>query len=110
MNNLGQMGMIVGIVMSIVGVLVGVILVASFFPIMQEEFDSLRGQNSLNCESTTNICDGVGSNDSDVCYNASVYHDHATTCAIQSIGLPLLLILLILAMLGGLVGTGYAMR
>ncbi len=113
MNNKGQVGFggLVGIIMGIVSILVAVILIAAFFPLMQEEFDSLRGQNSLNCESDTNICGGIGSNDSDVCYNSSVYAEHSTSCAIQSVGLPLILIMLIISALGILIGgravTGY---
>ena len=110
MNNLGQMGMgpIVGIVMGIVGVFVAVILIASFFPTMQDQFDSLRHQDALNCVSTTDVCGGAGSNVT--CYNASVGQTHTMTCAIQSIGLPLILIMLILGALGAITGVGYAMR
>ena len=105
MNNKGHMGIetIIGIVMGIVGLLVAVILISAFFPIMQEQFDDLRDQDKLNCESDTS-CDTAGTNVS-ICYNSSKSHENATTCAIQSIGLPLLLILLIIGALGALVGT-----
>ena len=103
MNNKGQqmgMGFIFGIIMLVVSVL----LITSFWPVIQDSFDDLRHQDELNCKSTTDICGGVGSNDT--CYNASVGNVHTTTCAMLSIGPPLILIMLILGAIGMLMSPG----
>ncbi len=97
MNNRGQtMGFsfIIGIVMLVVAVL----LITAFWPVIQTSFDDLRDQSELNCKSTADICGGIGSNTT--CYNASVGNTHTTTCAMLSIGPPLILIMLILGAVG----------
>ena len=96
MNKKGQMGMsfIIGIVMLVVAVL----LITAFWPTIQDSFDGLRHQDELNCKSTTDICGGIGSNTT--CYNASLGNTHTTTCAMLSIGPPLILIMLILGAVG----------
>ncbi|KKL28471.1 hypothetical protein LCGC14_2374810 [marine sediment metagenome] len=97
MNNKGQMigfGFIIGIVMLVVAVL----LITSFWPTIQDQFDGLRHQDELNCKSTKDICGGIGSNTT--CYNVSVGNEHTTTCAMLSIGPPLILIMLILGAVG----------
>jgi len=70
----------------------------SFWPTIQTSFDDLRNQDQLNCKSTTDICGAEGSNTT--CYNASVGNYHTTTCAMVSIGPPLILIMLILGAIG----------
>ena len=97
MNNKGQMigfGFIMGIVMLVVAVL----LITSFWPTIQDSFDDLRDQDELNCKSTTDICSGIGSNTT--CYNESIGNSHTTTCAMLSIGPPLILIMLIMGAIG----------
>ena len=100
MNNKGQMGF--GFIMGIVMLVVAVLLITSFWPTIQSQFDGLRNQDNLNCKSTTDICGGIGSNTT--CYNASIGNEHATTCAMLSIGPPLILIMLILGAIGLIVG------
>ena len=96
MNKKGQMGM--GFIMGIVMLVVAVLLITSFWPVIQDQFDGLRHQDELNCKSTTDICGGIGSNTT--CYNVSVGNEHTTTCAMLSIGPPLILIMLILGAIG----------
>jgi len=90
MNKKAQAEGIVTIVMGVVGLLVFVVLFAGLFPTFQDSFDGLRDQDNLNCQSTTDICDGIGSNTT--CYNASAGNTHAISCSIVSLGLPLILI------------------
>jgi len=92
MNKKGQMGM--GFIIGIVMLVVAVMLITSFWPTVQDQFDGLRNATELNCKSTTDICGGIGSNL--VCYDASLGNNHTTTCAMLSIGPPLILIMLIL--------------
>jgi len=96
MNKKGQLGM--GFIMGIVMLVVSVMLITSFWPTIQTQFDDLRDQSELNCKSTTDICGGIGSNTT--CYNASEGNAHTTTCAMLSIGPPLILIFLILGAIG----------
>ena len=96
MNNKGQMGF--SFIMGIVMLVVTVMLITSFWPAIQDQFDGLRNQDKLNCKSTSDICGGVGSNTT--CYNASVGNSHTTTCAMVSIGPPLIFIMLLLGAIG----------
>jgi hypothetical protein len=91
-------------IMGIIMLVVAVLLITSFWPVIQDSFDDLRHQDQLNCKSTTDVCGGVGSNDT--CYNASVGNTHTTTCAMLSIGPPLILIMLILGAIGLLMRPG----
>lgn len=84
------MSFIIGIVLLVVDVL----LITSFWPTIQDSFDGLRDQDNLNCVSTTDICGGAGSQD--VCYNSSKGNSQTATCAMVSIGPPLIFIVLIL--------------
>jgi len=102
MNTKGQMGM--GFIFGIVMLVVAVLLITSFWPTVQDQFDQLRHQDKLNCKSTTDICGGIGSNTT--CYNASVGNVHPTTCAMLSIGPPLILIMLILGAVGLIIKGG----
>jgi len=103
MNNKGQM-MGFGFIMGIVLLVVSVLLITSFWPTIQDSFDGLRHQDELNCKSSTDICGGIGSNTT--CYNATVGNSHTTTCAMLSIGPPLILIMLIMGSIGILMGQG----
>ncbi len=96
MNNRGQTGF--GFIMGIIMLVVAVLLITAFWPTIQTSFDDLRDQSELNCKSTTDICGGTGSNTT--CYNATVGNSHTTTCAMLSIGPPLILIMLILGAVG----------
>ncbi len=96
MNNRGQMGF--GFIIGIVMLVVAVLLITAFWPTIQDSFDGLRDQDELNCKSTSDVCGGVGSNTT--CYNESVGNSHTTTCAMLSIGPPLILIMLILGAVG----------
>jgi len=87
MDNRGQllgMGTIFGIVMLVIDIL----LITSFWPTIQNQFDGLRGQDNLNCVSTTDVCGGVGSQT--ICYNATKGNSQTATCAMVSIGPPLI--------------------
>jgi hypothetical protein len=77
-------------------------LITSFWPTIQDQFDGLRNQDQLNCKSTTDVCGDVGSDT--ICYNESLGNNHATTCAMLSIGPPLILIMLILGAVGLIIG------
>ena len=101
-NNRGQMGF--GFVMGIVMLVVAVLLITAFWPVIMDSFDGLRNQDELNCESSKDICGGIGSNST--CFNESVGNTHGTTCAILAIGPPLILIFLILGAVGLLVSGG----
>ena len=102
-NNKGQM-MGFGFIMGIVMLVVAVLLITSFWPVIQDSFDGLRHQDELNCKSTTDICGDIGSNTT--CYNATVGNTHTTTCAMLSIGPPLILIMLILGAVALLMNPG----
>jgi len=102
MNNKGQMGF--GFLMGIIMLVVAILLITAFFPVIQDSFDGLRNQDELNCKSTTDICGGIGSNST--CYNETVGNSHTTTCAMLSIGPPLILILLILGAIGLIMNKG----
>ena len=93
-----------GFIMGIVMLVVAVLLITSFWPVIQDQFDGLRDQDELNCKSTTDICGGVGSDT--ICYNESVGNEHTTTCAMLSIGPPLILIMLILGAIGMIMKGG----
>lgn len=103
MNDRGQI-MGFGFIMGIVMLVVAVLLITSFWPVIQDSFDGLRNQDELNCKSTVDICGGVGSNTT--CYNETVGNTHTTTCAMLSIGPPLILIMLILGAVALLMGAG----
>jgi hypothetical protein len=92
-NKRGQT-MALGFVFGIVLLVVDVLLITSFWPTIQDQFDQLRDQDSLNCKSTTDVCGSVGSQE--VCYNATKGNDHSVTCAMVSIGPPLIFIILLL--------------
>ena len=103
MNNKGQtMGF--SFIMGIVMLVVAVLLITSFWPTIQTQFDGLRNQDELNCYSSSDICGGVGSNTT--CYNATVGNEHTTTCSMLSIGPPLILIFLILGAIGMIISGG----
>ncbi len=101
-NTKGQMGF--GFIMGIVSLVIAVLLITAFWPTIQTSFDDLRDQSELNCRSTTDICGGIGSNTT--CYNTTAGNTHTTTCAMLSIGPPLILIMLILGAVGLIMGRG----
>lgn len=101
-NKKGQMGF--SFIFGIVLLVVAVLLITSFWPVIQDSFDDLRHQDKLNCKSTVDICSGIGSNTT--CYNSSLGNNHPTTCAMLSIGPPLILIMLILGAVGLIVKGG----
>jgi len=102
MNNKGQMGF--GFIMGIVMLVVAVLLITSFWPVIQDQFDGLRNQDKLNCKSTTDICGGIGSNTT--CYNETLGNNHPTTCAMLNIGPPLIFIMLVLGAVGLIIRGG----
>ena len=101
-NKRGQMGF--SFVMGIVMLVVAVLLITSFWPVIQDSFDGLRDQSELNCKSTVDICGGIGSNTT--CYNESLGNSHTVTCSMLSIGPPLILIMLILGAVGLIIKGG----
>lgn len=92
-NKKGQI-MGLGFIFGIVLLVVDVLLITAFWPTIQDSFDQLRDQDNLNCKSTTDICGGIGSQD--VCYNETKGNSQTTTCAMVSIGPPLIFIVLLL--------------
>jgi hypothetical protein len=92
-DNRGQI-MGLGFIFGIVLLVMDVLLITAFWPTIQDSFDVLRDQDNLNCKSTTDICGGVGSQD--VCYNSTKGNSQTTTCAMVSIGPPLIFIVLLL--------------
>lgn len=109
MNNRGQMsGMVAmgtGVILAIVFVYVGIAFISGMWDDMQESWDDMRDQDILNCESDY-TCDSL--NATDVCYNSSK-ESHDMECTIQGIGLPLILIMIVLGLVGLVAGGGYAM-
>lgn len=103
MNNKGEL-MGFSFIMGIVLLVVSVLLITSFWPTIQDSFDDLRHQDQLNCKSSTDICGGIGSNTT--CYNVTVGNSHTTTCAMLSIGPPLILIMLIMGSIGMIASPG----
>ncbi len=103
----GQMGF--GFIMGVIMLVVAVLLITSFWPVIQDQFDGLRNQDELNCESTVDICDGSTGSQT-ICYNATVGNTHGTTCAMLGIGPPVILIFLILGAIGLIIGGGLASR
>lgn len=103
MNNRGQ-AMGLGFIMGIVSLVVAILLITSFWPTIQTSFDDLRDQDELNCKSTADVCGGIGSNTT--CYNATLGNSHTTTCAMLSIGPPLILIMLILGAVALMMRSG----
>jgi len=103
-NKRGQQIMGFSFIMGIVMLVVAVLLITSFWPVIQDSFDDLRHQDELNCKSTTDVCGSVGSNTT--CYNATVGNSHSVTCSMLSIGPPLILIMLILGAIGMLMAPG----
>ena len=107
MNNQGQMnGMItagMGVIIAIVMVFVGVVIVSGLWDSMQDEWDDMRDQDVLNCESDYLCSNGNNT----VCYNSSIA-SRDMECAVQGIGMPLILIMIVLGLVG-LIGGGYAM-
>lgn len=104
MNNKAQQIMGFSFIIGIVMLVVSVLIITSFWPTIQDSFDDLRHQDELNCKSTTDICGDIGSNTT--CYNVTVGNSHTTTCAMLSIGPPLILIMLILGAIGMLMAPG----
>lgn len=102
MNTKGQMGF--SFIMGIVMLVVAVMLITSFWPTIQDQFDGLRDQDELNCKSDKDICGGIGSQE--VCYNETKGNTHTTTCTMLSIGPPLILIMLILGAIALITGAG----
>ncbi len=106
-NRKGQMGFpfIMGIVMLVVAIL----LITSFWPVIQDQFDGLRDQSELNCVTTVteDLCE---TDEASPCYNSTAGNTHGTTCAMLGIGPPLILIMLILGAIGMLIGGGAIAR
>jgi len=101
MNNKGQFGM--GFIFGIVMLVVAVLLITSFWPTVQDSFDALRGNETLNCKSD-DVCGVVPAGVP--CYNPTQGNEHPTTCAMVSIGPPLILIMLILGVVALISGAG----
>jgi len=101
-NKKGQIGF--SFIMGIVMLVVSVMLITSFWPNIQDQFDGLRDQSELNCKSTKDICGGIGNQD--VCFNETAGNTHVMTCSMLNIGPPLILIMLILGAVGLIVSSG----
>ena len=107
MNNQGQMNTMVyagiGIIMAIVFVYVGVAFLSGMWDDMQDSWDDMRDQDVLNCESDY-TCDDL--NATDVCYNSSK-ESRNMECTSQGIGMPLILIMVVLGLVGLVAGGTY---
>ena len=105
MNNKAQQILGFSYIMGIVMLVVAVLLITSFWETIQNEFDDLRDNGSLNCESSTDVCNsatpaylGVGSNVT--CYDPTFGNSHGVVCSMVSISPPLIFIMLILGAIG----------
>ena len=98
MNNKAQQMMGMSFLIGIIMLVVSVLMITSLWPTIQDQFDDLRHNGSLNCESSTDICDSIGSNTT--CYDSRFGNSHGVTCAMVSIGPPLIFIMLILGAIG----------
>ncbi len=97
-NTKGQMGM--GYVMAIIMVVVSVVVLVALWPTISDSFDGLKGSDELNCRSTSDVCGGVGSNDTSICYNSTAGNEHKMTCSFVGITPALIFIFLILGLIG----------
>ncbi len=104
MNNKGQAGF--GHIFAIIMVVVSVVVLVALWPTISDAFDGLKSADELNCKSTTDICGGVGSNDTSECYNSSAGMEHKTTCGFIAITPALIFIFLILGLIGMAIGGG----
>jgi len=89
-----------GYIIAIVMMVVCVVILVALWPVVSDAFDSLRGSDELNCKSTVDICGGVGSNDTSICYNETAGNEHKLTCSFLSITPALIFIFLILGLVG----------
>ena len=107
MNNRAQAGgmitMGIGIIIAIVFVYVGIAFISGMWPDMQSAWDDLRDEGTLNCVSDY-TCDSL--NATTVCYNSSI-DSRTMECTIQGIGMPLILIMVVLGLVGLVAGGTY---
>lgn len=87
-----------GMIMGLMFLVMTIIVLMAFVPVIQGSINAQRGQTSLNCVSSKNIC-GV-SGDQTACYNSSK-DSETTTCLIFSIYLPYIVIAVLI---GGVAG------
>ena len=105
MNNKAQFGGF-GYIFAIIIVVVSAIILVALFPTVSDSFDTLKSSDNLNCKSTTDVCGGVGSNQSDQCFNSSAGMEHKLTCSFVGFTPALIFIFLILGLIGMAIGGG----
>lgn len=106
LNNKRGQSMGFGYIFSIVLIVVSVIVLVALWPTVSDAFDGLRGSDELNCKSTLDVCGGLGSNDSSICYNSSQGNEHKLTCSFLAITPALIFIFLILGLIGLTIAGG----
>ena len=98
MNNKGQAGF--GMILAIIMIVVSVVVLVALWPTISDAFDGLKSSDELNCRSTTDICGGIGSNDTSICFNSTQGNEHKMTCGFLGITPALIFIFLILGLIG----------
>ncbi len=93
-------------IFAIIIVVVSVIILVALFPTVTDSFDGLKSSENLNCKSTTDICSGIGSNDTSVCYNQSAGNEHKLTCSFVGFTPAIIFIFLILGLIGLAISGG----
>lgn len=100
MNNKAQMGGL-GMIIGIIFLFMTIVVLVGFLPAINDMINTQRGQDSLNCISSKNVC-GAGQLNQ-YCYNATRETD-TTSCLIFSIYTPFILIIVLV---GGVSGILY---
>jgi hypothetical protein len=99
MNNKAQMGGGLGMIIGIIFLFMTIVVLVGFLPAINEMIYEQRGQTSLNCVSSKNVC-GAGQLDT-YCYNSTKDSD-TTSCTIFSIYTPFILIVVLVGGVGGI--------
>ena len=98
MNNKAQAGGL-GMIIGIIFLFMTIVVLVGFLPAINSMIAQQRGQQSLNCISSKNVC-GAGQLDI-YCYNATKDSD-TTSCMIFSIYSPFILIVVLVGGVGGI--------
>ena len=99
MNDKAQVGGGLGMIMGIIFLFMTIVVLVGFLPAMNSLIAQQRGQDSLNCISSKNVCGATQLNI--YCYNATRESD-STSCMIFSIYTPFILIVVLVGGVGGI--------
>lgn len=80
------------IIINIIFLVMTIIVFVAMIPVLREQLDNARHQDSLNCESNINKC---GTNSGVPCYNSSK-DDDATSCAMIDLYIPYIVIVVLI--------------